>query len=402
MTESQLFSFVHQTLSAVPLVQAFNAQERNRRQFSDFASSAVSLSQRNSLLRNSYAFLTGLLTSIGIALVLYAGAHRVLSGAMTVGSLLVFVAYLRTLQAASQNLLRMHGSVKAVEASLERVVEVLDSKERVIERPGAMTLPRHAAAAAAAGGMPIAFENVTFGYDADRAALQGVTLHIPAGSMLALVGPTGAGKSTLVSLLPRLMDVWGGRITVGGQDVRDLTLASLRGAIAVVPQEPLLLPTTVRQNIAYGREDASDQEIEIAAEKAQAAEFIARLPNGYDTVLGERGATLSAGQRQRLAIARAFLRDAPILILDEPTSALDAASEALLVDALRDLRRQRTCIVIAHRLSTVREADAVAVLEAGRLTDLATPAELLARGSRWAPGRATHKLHGATPAEVMS
>jgi ATP-binding cassette subfamily B protein/subfamily B ATP-binding cassette protein MsbA len=215
-----------------------------------------------------------------------------------------------------------------------------------------------------------------------------------------LVGPTGAGKSTLVSLLPRLMDVGAGRVVIRGQDVRDLTLASLRGAIAVVPQEPLLLPVSVRDNIAYGRAGASDAEIEAAAEKAQAAEFIHRLPNGYDTILGERGATLSAGQRQRLAIARAYLREAPILILDEPTSALDAASEALVVEALRRLKKSRTCIVIAHRLSTVREADTIAVLEGGRIVELATPAELAARGSRWAPaGLTSSHRHAPRPHE---
>jgi len=213
-----------------------------------------------------------------------------------------------------------------------------------------------------------------------------------------LVGPTGAGKSTMASLVPRLMDAWSGQVSVGGRHVRDLTLSSLRAAIAVVPQEPVLLPASVRDNIAFGRPDATTQQIELAADRAHATEFIVRLPSGYDTILGERGATLSTGQRQRLAIARALLCDAPILILDEPTSALDASAEASVVAALRELRRSRTCIVIAHRLSTVREADQVAVLENGRLVELATPAELLSRGSQWAPSR----LGIAVPAGVTT
>jgi ATP-binding cassette subfamily B protein/subfamily B ATP-binding cassette protein MsbA len=280
--------------------------------------------------------------------------------------------------------------------SLDRVLEVLDSSERVIERPAAVPLSRDAAAC----GLAISFQNVTFGYEANRPVLHDVTLDVPAGSMLALVGPTGAGKSTLVSLVPRLVDVWKGSVCVGGQDVRDLTLSSLRAEVSVVPQEPLLMPVSVRENIAYGRPGATTQELEAAAEAAHAAEFIPRLPHGYETILGERGATLSAGQRQRLAIARAFLRNSPILILDEPTAALDAHSESLVIEALRRLVRGRTCIIIAHRLSSARDADRVAVLDGGRVIEHASPAELRARDSLWAPPKA--RSRAAATAEAST
>jgi ATP-binding cassette subfamily B protein/subfamily B ATP-binding cassette protein MsbA len=240
------------------------------------------------------------------------------------------------------------------------------------------------AAPASAGGYEITLDAVTFGYDAAVPVLRDITLTIPAGKTLALVGRTGAGKSTLAALMPRLIDPWQGRVLFDGRDLSDLTLASLREKVSIVPQEPLLLPLSIRQNIAYGRPDAASEQIEAAAEAAQAAEFICRLPQGYDTVLGERGSTLSAGQRQRLAIARALLRDAPVLVLDEPTSALDVGSEDLVVQALRRLTAGRTCIIIAHRLSTVRHADYVAVMEGGRIIELGPPAHLLAAGGIFA------------------
>jgi ATP-binding cassette subfamily B protein/subfamily B ATP-binding cassette protein MsbA len=223
----------------------------------------------------------------------------------------------------------------------------------------------------------VRFEGVSFGYEAGRPVLSGITLEGRPGETIALVGATGAGKSTLASLIPRFFDPWEGRVLVDGRDVRDVQLASLRSRVALVLQEPFLLPLTVAQNIAYGRPEAGREEIVAAAEAANAAEFIRRLPDGYETVLGERGATLSGGQRQRLAIARALLKDAPILILDEPTSALDAQTEALLLEALERLMAQRTTFIIAHRLSTIQAADRIAVLEAGRLVETGTHQELL-------------------------
>jgi ATP-binding cassette subfamily B protein/subfamily B ATP-binding cassette protein MsbA len=378
--QSRIMAFVHQTLSAVPLVQAFNATRSNRVHLRSLSDAAVMHSQRSVLFKNAFKFVNGFTLTIGAALVLYAGGGRVLSGALSVGSLLVFVAYMRSIQRASESLMTTYGNLKAVEASIERVLEILDSQEGVRERAGAQPLPGCSMGRCG----QVRFEGVTFGYEAGRPVLSGVTLEGRPGETIALVGATGAGKSTLVSLIPRFFDPWEGRVLVDGRDVRDVQLASLRSRVALVLQEPFLLPLTVAQNIAYGRPQASQEEIVAAAEAANAAEFIRRLPGGYETVLGERGATLSGGQRQRLAIARALLKDAPILILDEPTSALDAQTESLLLEALDRLMAQRTTFIIAHRLSTIQGADRIAVLEAERLVETGTHQELVAKGGVYA------------------
>jgi ATP-binding cassette, subfamily B, bacterial len=316
---------------------------------------------------------------MGSALVLFVGATRVLSGAISIGTLLVLMAYMGTLQGAFRMLFGLYATLRSLEPSAERVVEVLDAEEGVRERAGARPL-----AAPGARGSAVALERVSFSYEPGQPVLREVSLEVRAGETLALVGPTGAGKSTLVSLIPRLFDPLEGSVRVDGCDLREATLASVRARVSVVPQEPLLLPLSVAENIAYGRPDAGLREVEEAAQAANAAEFIEKLPEGYQTVLAERGATLSWGQRQRLAIARALLRDAPILILDEPTSALDTQTEAAVLEALERLRAGRTTFVIAHRLSTVRGADRVAVLEAGALVELGTHEALLHAGGLYA------------------
>jgi ATP-binding cassette subfamily B protein/subfamily B ATP-binding cassette protein MsbA len=229
----------------------------------------------------------------------------------------------------------------------------------------------------------VSFENVSFGYEPDRAVLHDLWLEALPGQTVAIVGATGAGKSTLISLVPRFYDPWQGRITIDGIDLRDLQLRSLRQKIAIVLQEPFLFPMTIAENIAYGRPDATDAEIEQAAKAANAHGFIERLPEGYQTVIGERGATLSGGERQRLSIARALLKDAPILILDEPTSALDAETEHLLLEALERLMRGRTTFIIAHRLSTIRNADRIIVLKDGAILEQGSHSELLASGGEY-------------------
>jgi ATP-binding cassette subfamily B protein/subfamily B ATP-binding cassette protein MsbA len=261
---------------------------------------------------------------------------------------------------------------------LDRVLEVLQSGDEVPEPAHPVPLPP------ARGGCAVELDGVWFGYHPDRPVLRGVSLTVEPGQTVALVGATGAGKSTLLSLLPRFFDPWSGRVRLDGVDVRTAALRDVRGRVALVRQEPLLLPISIAENIAYGRPGAPRDQVERAARQAFAAEFIEQLPAGYDTVVGERGATLSGGQQQRLAIARALLKDAPILVLDEPTAALDPESEQQLIQALSRASAGRTVLVIAHRLSTVRHADRIVVLDHGRIVEHGTHRQLLAAGGTYA------------------
>jgi len=378
-TRSRLMAFVQQTLSAIPVVQVFCAEGRNRERFLDLAGHSVAASRDNAVAKQGYTLVNGTAATAGFAVVLFAGGQAVLEGRLSLGSLLVFIAYMRTLQSAFLGLLRTYGSLRSAGARIERVMEVLDARDRVPERPGARAIP----APGGGGGRRVTLESVTFGYEPGRAVLHNLGIDVHPGETLAIVGATGAGKSTLVSLLPRFFDPWQGCVRIDGQDVRELRLADVRAQVALVLQEPFLLPLSVAENIAYGRPDAGRDEVVAAAVAANAHDFIRALPQGYDTPVGERGATLSGGERQRLAIARALLKDAPVLILDEPTAALDAGTEAAVVDALHRLMRGRTTIIIAHRLSTVRLADRIAVLEGGRIVEEGAHAALLRAGGRY-------------------
>lgn len=371
--ESRLMGFVHQTLTAIPIVQAFGTRGLNRQAFERLASDATVATQKGSLFSNVYGMVNGLALTTGAAIVLFLGGRMVLVDAMSLGDLLVFLAYLRSWHDATQELLRTYGNLRSVGASMDRVMELLETPEEVQERPGAKPLP----AQRFPRGRHVRVEGVSFGYEKGRPVLHQVSLEARPGEMVAVVGPSGAGKSTLVSLIPRFFDPWEGRITMDGIDLRDVSLSSVRSQVALVLQDPFLLPITVAENIAYGRPGASQREIEEAARMAGAHEFVSRLPRGYQTVLGERGVTLSGGERKRLAIARAILKDAPILILDEPTSAVDARTEAEIMEALERLLHGRTTLVIAHRLSTVRRANRIIVLEDGRVVETGTHEELL-------------------------
>ena len=373
---SRLMSFTHQTLGAIPLVQTFGTEPRHTEKFQDLADDAVVLAQRGNLLGSGYGLVNGLITTTGMALVLYVGGVRVLSGAISLGTLLVFLAYVRRMQDASGSLFKVFAKLKAAEASVDRILEVMESSEEVPESIEPVKLPKRQDGARG----NICLENVTFGYEPGVPVINEVTLEVRPGEVVALVGPTGAGKSTLVSLIPRFFDPWEGRVTFDGMDIRQVKLADLRSQISIVLQDPFLMPMSVAENIAYGRPGATQDEIVEAAKAAQADDFIRRMPDGYDTVIAERGATLSGGERQRLSIARALLKDARVLILDEPTSALDAQTEASLLESFRRLMEGRTTFVIAHRLSTIRHADRIAVLEQGRLIELGSHEELLEAG----------------------
>jgi ATP-binding cassette, subfamily B, bacterial len=386
--ESRIQAHIQQTLTGIPVVQAFVQEDRERARFAQFADAAIRAQQRSTLLGSLNSLGSGLITTAGTGVVLWVGARHVLTGSLTLGDILVFIVYLTSLQAQMKTLAQTQTTFRKIQASVNRVLEELLASEEVSDKPQALALP------AARGHVQL--EQVRFGYEPDRPVLRDVSLEAKPGETLAIVGETGAGKSTLVSLIPRFFDPWAGRVLVDGKDARDLQLQSLRRQVALVLQEPFLFPLTIAENIAYGRPEATRQEIEAAARTANAHEFIERLDDGYDTVIGERGATLSGGERQRLSIARALLKDAPILILDEPTSALDAETEARLVEALERLMAGRTTFIIAHRLSTVRRANSILVLKDGQIVERGSHQELLARGQVYAH---LHEMQFGTKAE---
>jgi ATP-binding cassette, subfamily B, bacterial len=315
-------------------------------------------------------------TAIASAVIFYLGGMAVLNGTLTLGDVVLFLAYLQALYSPVHTAMSSAEGVQYAAGSARRVLEVLESEPEVQDRRGAreLTLVRGR----------VVFEGVSFAYEPGRLVLQDISFEAFPGQTVALVGRSGAGKTTLASLLPRFYDPVQGRILLDGHDLRDVTLASLRKHVALVLQEPFLFPVSIADNIAYGRPDASPEQILAAAVAANAHEFIEALPDGYNTVLGERGARLSGGQRQRISIARALLKDAPLLILDEPTSALDTHSERLLLQALRRLMAGRTTLIIAHRLSTIRGADQILVLDDGHIVERGNHRQLKAHGGHYA------------------
>jgi ATP-binding cassette subfamily B protein/subfamily B ATP-binding cassette protein MsbA len=320
----------------------------------------------------------------GTAAIVWVGSLQVLAGKLTVGELLIFLAYLAQLYEPLNQLSHVGATVAGAVVGTQRVFEILDTPEEVKDAPTARPVVNARAGKTSnqTAGQPLVahgaveFDHVSFSYEKGQPVLQDVSFHIGAGQSAAFIGPSGVGKTTLLNLLPRFFDPTGGAVKLDGSDLRELRLKDLRTQIAVVLQEPILLPASIAENIAYGRPHASRAQIEAAARAANADKFITKLPAGYNTIVGDGGARLSVGERQRLNLARAFLKDAPILLLDEPTSALDADSEALVVASLFDLMKDRTTLMVAHRLSTIARVDKILVLQEGKLIEQGSPAEL--------------------------
>jgi ATP-binding cassette, subfamily B, bacterial len=349
-------------------VQAFSKEEEEHTAFVTQSTASLRSSLQLYTLQTLFGAGTNLLLAAGTAAVLWLGAQHVWSGALTIGDMIVFISYLASLYAPINALIQTYGTVQGAKAGMVRVQEVLGTEATIVDGTESFREPPRG---------HLQFVDVSFNYSPKRATLHHINVEARPGEVIAIVGPTGAGKSTLVSLIPRFYDVGQGQVLIDGIDVRRLRLTELRRQISMVLQPPMVFPLSVRDNIAYGRPSASLEEVERAARMAQAHEFIAQLPDGYDTVIGEQGATLSEGERQRLTIARAVLRDAPILILDEPTSSVDTNTEAAIMQAIEELMRGRTTFVIAHRLSTVRRAGQILVVQNGDIIERGTFDELM-------------------------
>jgi ATP-binding cassette subfamily B protein len=373
--EGKLTSVVEQTLGAMPAVQAFGREKIEVQRFRHYADRTVVSYLRSTLAGIWFEVFSGIVTTVGTAAIIYLGTDLALRGKLTAGTIIVFLSYLGSLYDPLDAITGTAQTIQGAAADADRVMEVLETEPEITDRPGAIEARVEGA---------IRYEHVTFGYESGRIALDDVSLEAAAGDVVAIVGETGAGKTTLAHLLVRFYDPWEGRITIGGTDIRDFRHESLRHQIALVLQDPFIFPLTIAENIAYGRPDASIEQIVAAARAANAHDFISRLPDGYDTLVGERGATLSGGEKQRLSIARAFLKDAPVLILDEPTSALDARTESGLLEALDRLMEGRITFIIAHRLSTTRRATQIIVLHRGRVIERGTHRQLIERGGAYA------------------
>ena len=374
-SESAVYQIVQRGMSAIKVVQAFSKEEEEHSAFVLQSTASLRASLSLYTLQTAYGAGTNLVLALGTAAVFWVGAQHVWQNVLTIGDMVVFTSYLASLHAPINSMIQTYGTVQGARVGLVRVIEVLEGEQAVPDGTREFRTPPRG---------QVEFADVSFGYTPERQTLQHVSLTAEPGQMVAIVGPTGAGKSTLVSLIPRFYDPSAGRVLVDGIDVRELRLSSLRQQISMVLQPPMVFPVSLRDNIAYGRPSASDQEVRRAAEMAQADAFIRRLPAGYDTVIGEQGVTLSEGERQRLTIARALLRNAPILILDEPTSSVDTATEAAIMEAVEQVVRGRTTFVIAHRLSTVRRASQIVVVRDGAIVEQGSFEELMRRQGAFA------------------
>src|SRR2546425_2035179 len=376
--ESSALSVIQEVLGATRVVKAFGQEDREDERFARKSNEGMGARLKLVLAERRFGLLVALLTALGTAAVLFVGIRSVLSRAMTLGDLLLVMGYVAKLNTPLKTIGKKMAGMQSNLASAERAFALLDEARDVVERPNARPLGR------ALGAM--AFRNVSFAYDRERSVLRDISFEIEAGTSLGIAGTTGAGKTTLVSLLTRFYDPTAGEILLDGVDLRDYKLADLRNQFAIVLQEPVLFSTSIAENIAYARPGASEAEIVAAAKTANAHDFIIRLPQGYDTLVGERGMRLSGGERQRISIARAFLKDAPILILDEPTSSVDVETEAAIVEAMEHLALGRTTFIIAHRASALNHCDLILRIEHGRVMALESKTRRVAEEALSVPG----------------
>jgi ATP-binding cassette, subfamily B, bacterial len=374
--EGEITSVVEEVLSSIRVVKAFAREDYEVQRLEQESLEAVDIALRARSLKAKLTPLVGIVVAVGTGLVLWFGARLVMAGALTAGSLVVFILYLGKMYKPMQEISKMADTYSKAAVGYERIQEILQTNMMVRDRRGARSAPTFRG--------DVEFANVSFSYSREQPILKNVSLQMRAGEVSALVGPTGAGKTTIISLIPRFYDPDEGVVRMDGHDVREFQQKSLRSQMSFVLQETVLFHAPVWQNIAYGKPDCTRAEIIKAAEMANASEFIDKLPDGYSTMLGERGMTLSGGQRQRIAIARAVIRNTPILILDEPTTGLDSASEKLVFEALDRLMQGKTVVVIAHRLATIQRADAIFVIKDGQIVEQGKHDELIQRNGLYA------------------
>lgn len=374
--ESNMMAVLQQGLESVRVVNAFGTQDVEEDRLKKASMETVQAALRTRRLKALLSPVVTIIVTLCIALVLWKGSALVLAGVMTVGTLTVFLSYLSKFFSPVKDLAKMTNAVAQATVALERIQQILETDEIIPQKPGAIKPGKFKG--------EIVFENVAFGYNHETAVLKNVNIKIESGQRIGICGPTGCGKSTVASLIPRFYDPVNGRILIDGTDITDYTLDGLRKQIGFVLQDTVLFYGSVGENIAYGKPGATKEEIINAAKLANAEEFISKMPHGYDTLVGERGLTLSGGQRQRIGIARAIIRDSPILILDEPTAALDTESEKIVMDALEKLMAGRTVITIAHRLSTIYNSDKIVVIRDGEIAEEGNHEALLIRGELYA------------------